>query len=663
MDASQNRLMRAEAALQSTVALQAQLNGAALLVATRASDVLQSLDELLPLQSSESSGPAANLAMAALRAGVAAALTATGTKAALTPDDLVLAQTAEGIFVLDGKAHQAHFRGKAEAFPDLAEALAPSARGLVFEFGEQLYSSSALELRRTLPAPPATETMAEIAPTETATETETETPKVPEPKIEADVIVAIARRIDSATAAALSRLVGVDVTFAMNGDIVASSIAVDDEAHRAAIAATRASGPLSLIPFEKFAALPIPLPLFAKAPIGSHEARVSALTSVDGADAASGARLILDTRRDGLLQIATIQKYVILGLLGFFSLGALFLLLIGRQNTGRPSRLMPLMRNPSPTPIPAPEEGKTLQLTSDKKTEAAEASATPPAAEAQGQQIADQPPPMLTPTMLQAEDFDFASIPPVQIPASVLMNALSPQKDQAALADEVDAYALVAAAAVEEPRVALADDAPGDIDDGHQAARSSNLADLQSLEPTGSVEDTGERQQGHQVTPPLDSAMLHDLQAAHDSHPARPMEPASLQQLDTAAAHDESAEVGSSAADDANARDESAAPSGLPQLWPQDLVHQQVGAELSPNAAPVDEADPDELQFHILYEQFIDLREQCGEPIDSPTYETFAFKLRLNRDQLMQKYGCASVRFQVYLKAGKAALRATPVRA
>jgi hypothetical protein len=37
-------------------------------------------------------------------------------------------------------------------------------------------------------------------------------------------------------------------------------------------------------------------------------------------------------------------------------------------------------------------------------------------------------------------------------------------------------------------------------------------------------------------------------------------------------------------------------------------------------------------------------------------------KLRKNKEQLMQKYSCRTVKFQVYVKEGKAALKATPVK-
>jgi hypothetical protein len=74
-------------------------------------------------------------------------------------------------------------------------------------------------------------------------------------------------------------------------------------------------------------------------------------------------------------------------------------------------------------------------------------------------------------------------------------------------------------------------------------------------------------------------------------------------------------------------------------------------------------AGGEEVYFREVYEDFLELKKKCGESVESLTYEKFAAKLRGNRDQLMQKYNCKSVKFQVYVKDGKAALKATPVKA
>jgi hypothetical protein len=71
---------------------------------------------------------------------------------------------------------------------------------------------------------------------------------------------------------------------------------------------------------------------------------------------------------------------------------------------------------------------------------------------------------------------------------------------------------------------------------------------------------------------------------------------------------------------------------------------------------------PDDIHFQDVFHEFLAMRERCGEPGDGLTFEKFVGKLRKNRDQLVKKYGCRTVRFQVYVKEGRAALKATPVR-
>ena len=70
----------------------------------------------------------------------------------------------------------------------------------------------------------------------------------------------------------------------------------------------------------------------------------------------------------------------------------------------------------------------------------------------------------------------------------------------------------------------------------------------------------------------------------------------------------------------------------------------------------------EEQHFQDVFREFVVTRDQCGEPNDGLTYDKFVAKLRKNKEQLVQKYACKTVRFQVYVKEGKAALKATPVK-
>jgi HAMP domain-containing protein len=81
-----------------------------------------------------------------------------------------------------------------------------------------------------------------------------------------------------------------------------------------------------------------------------------------------------------------------------------------------------------------------------------------------------------------------------------------------------------------------------------------------------------------------------------------------------------------------------------------------------PTPAPAGAADGDEAQWSAVYQEFLRVRQGGGESVEGLTWDRFREKLRKNRDALAQKYACRTVRFQVYVKDGKAALKATPVR-
>lgn len=78
-------------------------------------------------------------------------------------------------------------------------------------------------------------------------------------------------------------------------------------------------------------------------------------------------------------------------------------------------------------------------------------------------------------------------------------------------------------------------------------------------------------------------------------------------------------------------------------------------------AAAAGEAD-DGPQYRAIFDEFVALKRRCGESTDNLTFDRFLSKLRSNRDALIAKHKCRSVKFQVYVKDGKAALKASPVR-
>jgi hypothetical protein len=107
-------------------------------------------------------------------------------------------------------------------------------------------------------------------------------------------------------------------------------------------------------------------------------------------------------------------------------------------------------------------------------------------------------------------------------------------------------------------------------------------------------------------------------------------------------------------------------PPPRPSQPPIDLFAQQAPFDLDdddldrgatvvnrPHAAP---------DFREIFDQFVSTKQRCHESIAGLVYEKFAEKLVKNRDELIMKTGCREVRFSVYVKDGKAALKATPVK-
>lgn len=69
-----------------------------------------------------------------------------------------------------------------------------------------------------------------------------------------------------------------------------------------------------------------------------------------------------------------------------------------------------------------------------------------------------------------------------------------------------------------------------------------------------------------------------------------------------------------------------------------------------------------EAYYRTIYDEFVETKVACGEPIDGFTYEKFAKKLRKQSEDLMSRSEVSDVQFSVYVKDGKAALRAKVVK-
>lgn len=81
------------------------------------------------------------------------------------------------------------------------------------------------------------------------------------------------------------------------------------------------------------------------------------------------------------------------------------------------------------------------------------------------------------------------------------------------------------------------------------------------------------------------------------------------------------------------------------------------GVSLAPQALTAEE----EAYFESVWKEFAATKHGCGEPVEPSDFRKFRAKLIRTRAQLVEKFKCRDVRFRVYVKEGKAALKASPV--
>lgn len=685
---TQNRLARAKSVLQTAGEVEARLNMAALSVAMRGAEAQSAIDEFIAA-APESVEPARLLR---LRQAIGADLASLPFDP-LAPRDLIFVQAVEKQHVIGGDLATSRTLGEKDARVDLDSAR--NAGGSYAHFDGRLYRLFAIEFTRPAPVaepPPSADTAAPS--TDTAADPATPTPAdAPAPVTEEPVVapaepkavesapppqapeipvrVAFARVVDEASIQRLSSVAGVHLTFAVEEELFSThgeEAQIEGE-RRLKMASLRASGPLSLKPFVSLSPLPLPLPLFIDKP-ASHQALVMPLPGIE-----SG-RFILDTQMDGLMMLAYVQKHFLIGLLAFLGVGIIFIVIIG-LGTGAPVRREARVRKdpiaaqtlsksqftrPTTTqsPIPADEGAKI------KKTTSAEMLLlnTP------------MPPESSLPKTLTPDEFNFGDSP--------LAEELSPQPK----APPADAPPPVPAddASVAEP-APLKELSPDEFDFGNSPlvddlspASKDAPRDVARVSAAFGGEELVAEEHPH-------AGEAYQVAAEDFAGYQYPGEPAPLasdelfdadpeSQTQTASAG-KTAGLGATAPGyplpDTNA---SEAPASFEALYgaaaaeyDREATRQMnlnTLASLQADAAqPYPEMiatiDPVEAHFRETYEQFVATRAQCGESTDALTYEGFALKLKSSRDQLMQKHGCASVRFQVYVKAGKAALKATPI--
>ncbi|MBI4917399.1 MAG: hypothetical protein HY825_16290 [Acidobacteria bacterium] len=75
----------------------------------------------------------------------------------------------------------------------------------------------------------------------------------------------------------------------------------------------------------------------------------------------------------------------------------------------------------------------------------------------------------------------------------------------------------------------------------------------------------------------------------------------------------------------------------------------------------VDPSEKRESDLRKLFNDFRSTKVQCGESVEGLTFDKFKASVDKSRSAILQKQKCKDVQFSVYVKAGKAALKATPI--
>ncbi|NUP07915.1 MAG: hypothetical protein HOW73_17860 [Polyangiaceae bacterium] len=107
-------------------------------------------------------------------------------------------------------------------------------------------------------------------------------------------------------------------------------------------------------------------------------------------------------------------------------------------------------------------------------------------------------------------------------------------------------------------------------------------------------------------------------------------------------------------------------PGRPPPPAPKRAEEAEVAPASQPVSAPTGTAPPSPTEeladWKVVYEEFLKTKKQCGESVDGLTFERFKGTLERNKAALLSRHNCSGVKFTVYVKDGKAALRASPVK-
>jgi hypothetical protein len=75
----------------------------------------------------------------------------------------------------------------------------------------------------------------------------------------------------------------------------------------------------------------------------------------------------------------------------------------------------------------------------------------------------------------------------------------------------------------------------------------------------------------------------------------------------------------------------------------------------------IDAAGAELTEWRAVFQDFVSLKQQCGESIEGFSYDKFEQTLKKKNEDLLTRHGAKKVKFSVYVKEGKAALKASPI--
>jgi hypothetical protein len=85
-----------------------------------------------------------------------------------------------------------------------------------------------------------------------------------------------------------------------------------------------------------------------------------------------------------------------------------------------------------------------------------------------------------------------------------------------------------------------------------------------------------------------------------------------------------------------------------------------VPKELIEASAPAVQGE--ETHYREVFDQFLATQKKCGVSVSGLTFDKFVLKLHAAREQVMKRHDAGSVRFTVYVREGRAALKASPIK-